>query len=107
MSCLAFLAAALGACGEEAAKDRGWTVREAESIRSVRGLPVRVRHCRGLGAAVRDGGVLRYDRLSCVAGARLPHEEADTVAVLFELVPVDASGYELREVRFIGGPGIP
>jgi hypothetical protein len=51
--------------------------------------------------------VLRYLRLSCVAGARLPYEEADTVAVLFELVPEAASSYELREVRFIGGPGIP
>ena len=106
---LALLAVlALGACaGEEAAEDRGWTVREAESISSVRGLPVRVRHCRGLGDAFRDGEALRYDRLACVAGARLPDEEVDTVAVLYELVPRDASTYELREVRFIGGPGIP
>jgi hypothetical protein len=102
------LAAALGACaGEEAPEDRGWTVSQAESIRSVRGLPVRVRECRGLGAALRDGEALRYDRLACVAGARLPHEEVDTVAVLYELVPQDASSYELRRVGFIGGPGIP
>jgi hypothetical protein len=101
-------AAALGACaGGEEADDRGWTVSQAESIRSVRGLPVRVWHCRGLGAALRNGDVLRYDRFACVAGARLPQEEVDTVAVLYELDAQDASSYELREVRFIGGPGIP
>ena len=82
-------------------------MREAESIRSVRGLPVRVRQCRGLGGALRDGEVLRYERLACVAGARLPHEEVDTVAVLYELVPRGGSRYELRKVQFIGGPGIP
>jgi hypothetical protein len=80
----------------------GWTVERAEEVTNVRGLTVRVLECRGLGRE-RDG---RYERFACRAGARAPGEEAETVAVLYELHVRD-SGYELRNVRFFGGPGIP
>jgi hypothetical protein len=104
--------AASAACGEEDAAVATWTVREAESISSVRGLPVRVRECRGLGAARRDGGSARFARFACVAGGRSPGEPFDTVAVLYELRVLGEyegreSRYVLENVRFIGGPGIP
>jgi hypothetical protein len=101
---LAAVAIALGACGDE---DHDWTVAEAESVTAVRGLPVRVRECRGLGDASRDGAVRRYERFRCLAGARLPGERFDTVAVRYEIRPTGESDYELRRVSFIGGPGIP
>jgi hypothetical protein len=100
---LATVATALG-CGED---DHGWTVAEAESVTEVRGLPVRVRQCRGLGEATRDGATPRYDRFRCLAGARLEGERFDTVAVRYEIRPADGSDYELQRVEFIGGPGIP
>jgi hypothetical protein len=91
---------AIAACSGD--ERNGWTTEQGKSIRSVRGLPVEVRTCRGLGEP--DGR--RYDRLQCVAGARLPGEEVDTVAVRFVVVP-RGEDYELRNVRFFGGPGIP
>ena len=69
----------------------------------MRGLPVRVRSCRGIGRA--NGR--RYTRLACAAGARLPGEDFDTVAVTFEVVPRRDEGYVLENVHFFGGPGIP
>jgi hypothetical protein len=89
-----------------------WSTREAESIREVRGLPVRVLECRGLGAPRREGDSVRFARFACLAGARQPWERFDSVAVRFELRPrrdYDGSpaSYELRNVRFTGGPGIP
>jgi hypothetical protein len=98
------VATAVGGCGDE---ERGWTVRQAESLDSVRGMPVRVRECRGLGELSRDGAAPRYERLRCLAGARLEGERFDTVAVRYEVWPRDESDYELRRVQFIGGPGIP
>jgi hypothetical protein len=80
----------------------GWTVERAEEVTNVRGLAVRVLQCRGLGRE-RDG---RYEGFACRAGARAPGEPTETVAVLYELHVRD-SGYELRNVRFFGGPGIP
>jgi hypothetical protein len=80
----------------------GWTVERAEEVTNVRGLTVRVLECRGLGRE-QDG---RYKRFACRAGTRAPGEEAETVAVLYELHVRD-SGYVLRNVRFFGGPGIP
>ena len=90
------------ACSRDGSPDRGWTTTQGEAISSVRGLPVRVRSCRGIGPA--NGG--RYVRLACAAGARLPGEDFDTVAVTFEVVP-RRDGYELENVHFFGGPGIP
>jgi hypothetical protein len=101
---LCVASAGLVACGEE---DKAWTVRQAESIDEVRGMTVRVRQCRGIGAARSDEEPDRYERLRCVAGARRPSESFDSVAVLYEIRPTSASDYELRNVRFIGGPGIP
>jgi hypothetical protein len=94
-------------CGDESEPDR-WTTAQAESITKIRGLPVRVRGCRGLGA--RLGA--RYLRFGCVAGARLRGERFDTVAVVYELRPSSPfrgsdSSYTLRDVHFVGGPGIP
>jgi hypothetical protein len=102
---LPLLVLALGACGGE---DRSsWTVRQAESVTEVRGLPVRVRQCRGLGEVSRDGPERRYERFRCLAGARLEGERFDTVAVRYVIRPTSDSEYELQNVRFIGGPGIP
>jgi hypothetical protein len=88
--------------------DDGWTVRQAESIRFIRGTPVSVRGCRGVGPAASG----RFERFSCVAGARATSDSRDTVAVLYELRvlgPYDRGRppYALVNVRFVGGPGIP
>lgn len=71
-------------------------------------MPVKVRGCRGIGRG--DAG--RFRRFDCVAGARLPTDPVDTVAVLYELRPEGPydgarSRYTLAKVRFFGGPGIP
>jgi hypothetical protein len=101
---VAVMASALAACGDG---DNAWTVAQAETIDSVRGMPVRVRECRGRGERLGDGRPARYRQLSCVAGARLPGERFDTVAVLFDVRPTSDDGHELQNVRFVGGPGIP
>jgi hypothetical protein len=95
----------LAACGGEGA---AWTVREAESIAAVRGTPINDPKCRGLGLPTNG----RYRRFGCTAGARRPGETADTVAILYELVPRGEyagprSDHDLENVRFVGGPGIP
>jgi hypothetical protein len=82
-------------------------VAQAEAIGSVRGLPVRVRECHGRGQRVGDERPARYRRLSCVAGARLPGERFDTVAVLFDVRPTGDDDHDLENVHFVGGPGIP
>jgi hypothetical protein len=101
---LTAVAVALSACGDD---DHGWTVAEAESVTEVRGLPVRVRECRGLGEATREGATSRYERFRCLAGARLEGERFDTVAVRYDIETTSGSGYQLQNVQFIGGPGIP
>jgi hypothetical protein len=101
---VAVVASALPGCGAE---DSAWTVAHAEAIDSVRGLPVRVRQCHGRGEPLGDGELARYRRLSCVAGARLPGERFDTVAVLFDVRPTSDDDHKLEKVRFVGGPGIP
>jgi hypothetical protein len=100
MSC-----AAAGCADSDA--DRLWTVRQAESITSIRGTPVRVRHCRGL-----VGSEDRYESFECLAGARTAFDQYDTVGVFYVLHPLGAyegrrSKYRLSNVRFVGGPGIP
>jgi hypothetical protein len=101
---LATVATALGGCGDD---DHRWTVAEAEAVTEVRGLPVRVRECRGLGEATRDGATRRYERFRCLAGARLEGERFDTVAVRYDIRTTSGSEYQLQNVQFIGGPGIP
>jgi hypothetical protein len=111
--CLILLSGVSAACADGSTpSDGGWTAREAESITSVRGMAVRVRHCRGLGRGRKDGAVVRYRRFACVAGARRPSERFDTVGVFYVLRPLGEydgprSKYRLTNVRFVGGPGIP
>jgi hypothetical protein len=80
-----------------------WTERQAESIRTIRGMTVHVYRCDGLG---RRQGV-RYRRFRCLAGARLRHERFDTVAVTYVLHPLGpyrggASRFRLADVRYSG-----
>lgn len=102
-------AACFAGCGDgDGSSEPAWTVRQAESIAVVRGTPVEVRHCRGLGP-VDDR---RYRRFECLAGARAPTDPVETVAVRYVLFPLgDYDGREsphrLTNVQFIGGPGIP
>src|SRR5512133_611377 len=90
----------LTSCGGTEA--HGWTVQQAEAIRSVRGMPVRVLECRGLGSP-REGG---FTRFACLAGARRSGENYDSVGVSYDVVLLENAGYRLEKVRFIGGPGI-
>jgi hypothetical protein len=85
-----------------------WTIPQAETVTVIRGTPVTVRGCRGLGR----GEAGRFERFACVAGARAPTDDADTVAILYELRPSGPyegarSRYALTNVRFVGGPGVP
>jgi hypothetical protein len=103
-----------GSNGAEPEADALWTTRQAESVTTVRGLRVRVRHCRGLGGATRGEGGARYRRFECLAGGRAASDPYafDTVAVLYVLEPLaeydgPESEHRLTNVRFIGGPGIP
>jgi hypothetical protein len=85
-----------------------WTERQAESIASVRGMPVHDAECRGLGA----GSEAEHERFNCVAGARAPWQTYDTVAVSYVLHPLAEydgrrSRHRLTKVRFVGGPGVP
>jgi hypothetical protein len=89
-----------------------WTVRQAESIAVVRGQPVHVKRCRGLGPARVRHSVRRYSRFGCTAGTGLDWERFDSVSVTYVLVPLGpwhgaCSEHVLRNVRFVGGTGIP
>jgi hypothetical protein len=100
---------AAGCAGSDAPSVPRWTEPEAESIRTVRSLPVRVLSCDGLGASEPDG---RYARFDCVGGTRAPWETYDSIAVFYELRPLEEydgprSRHALTRVRFVGGPGIP
>lgn len=89
-----------------------WTVRQAESIREVRSMPVHVLECRGLGRALVREGASRFRHFRCTAGTRAPWERYDTIAVFYVLHPLDCyrserPRYSVTNVRFVGGPGIP
>jgi hypothetical protein len=89
-----------------------WQAWHAESISTVRGLPVRGRECRGRGPAIVDDGVRWYRRFRCTARTRAPWETYDTIAVHYVFRPLGPyagpqSPHRLTQVRFIGGPGIP
>lgn len=108
------LCIAAGCADANAPPEPLWTVRQAESITSVRGMPVRVRHCRGLGRGRRGEGAIRYRSFDCLAGGRAVSDpyDFDTVGVLYVLHPLGEyegprSEHRLTNVRFIGGPGIP
>jgi hypothetical protein len=100
-----------GAAGHER-PSAYWPASQAESISTVRGMPIRGTECRGLGQAVVDDGVSRYRRFRCAARTRAPWETYDTIAVYYVLRPLGPyvgpeSPHGLTQVRFIGGPGIP
>lgn len=85
-----------------------WTERQAESIASIRGMPVHDAECRGLGA----GEEAEYKRFDCMAGGRAPWQTYDTVAVSYVLHPLaeydgPRSRHRVTRVRFVGGPGVP
>jgi hypothetical protein len=93
------------ACGGETG---GWTVPQAETIATVRGMRIHNSDCRGEPPSRSE----RYQRFTCVAGTGLPSDRYDTVAVTYVLRPLGeyrgaASKYVLSDVHFIGGPGIP
>jgi hypothetical protein len=108
---VAAAAAALGAlvglaCSGSDGQPR-WTEAQAASIATVRGTPVRVRECRGIGEGQRSDSTTVYSRFSCLAGARLAHERFDSVAVTYDLRPLadyrgPTSRHELSNVRFEG-----
>lgn len=88
-----------------------WTVRQAEAIAVVRGQPVHVRQCRGLGSANQRHGVRLYARFACTAGTGLEWETFDSVSVTYVLVPLGpwrgtCSAHVMRRVHFVGA-GIP
>lgn len=110
---IAIGAALLGlACsGRGGAPGRMWTEAQAESISVVRGLPVRVQRCRGLGRGRETGKTIVYARFSCLAGARLAGQPIDTVAITYLLRPLGpyagpSSRCVLTDVHF-GGLGVP
>jgi hypothetical protein len=87
-------------------------VRQAESIRTVRSMPVNVLECRGLGKPSSRSGAVRYRHFRCTGGTRAPWERYDTIAVQYTLHPLTAfrsaqRRFAITHVRFIGGPGIP
>jgi hypothetical protein len=93
--------------GAASATGAMWTKRQAESVRSIRGMAVHVLHCDGLGQGRRVGARVLYRRFACLAGARLRHERFDTVAVTYLLIPLgpyrgSASRYRLADVRYAG-----
>jgi hypothetical protein len=104
------LAAALGAPLADAHDRPGnfWNEKQAESITTIRGTPVRVRKCEGVGKARER---VLYRHFSCVAGTRLASQPIDTVAVTYTLHPLGEysgrrSRYALTNVKFIGH-GVP
>jgi hypothetical protein len=108
--CVLSLAAAMPACADD--EPTAWTVAQAESIGSVRGLRVSRQRCQGLGSAYGRGASRRFRRFDCVAGARNPTDRVDTVAVHYRLRVTGAydgpeAQHELVRASFYGGPGIP
>lgn len=98
---------AAGCADASDSADRLWTVEQAESITSIRGTPVRVRQCRGRGPRAE-----RYRSFSCLASTRAAGDRYDTVGIFYVLEPLGKyrglrSSHRLKNVRFIGGPGVP
>jgi len=97
---------ALGCDGGNEPRSIAWTEQQAESVRVIRGQPVRVRDCRGIRRA--SNGFRSFE---CVAGTRIAGQSIDTVAVTYVLRPLApyeeaAPRYALSDVHF-GGLGVP
>jgi hypothetical protein len=89
-----------------------WSERQAESIRLVRGTPVRRTRCEGRGIRRAVGSQPLYRHFAC-RGSTGPRYVApiDTVLVTYTLHPLGRyvgrrSGYATTNVRFIGH-GVP
>jgi uncharacterized membrane protein len=98
--------------GDASAGGAWWTVREAESIAVVRGMPVHVQACRGVGPGRIQDGARVHRQFECTAGTGRPADRADTVGVTYRLRPlgpweVCCPPHALTDTRFFGGPGIP
>ena len=82
-----------------------WSRVQAESVSVVRGMPVHVLRCDGIGPPVGVNRASRYRRFACTAGARAPFETYDTVGVTYVLQPLGpffgaTSRYVLTDVYF-------
>ena len=96
---------ALG-CGGDNKGTVAWTESQAESVRVIRGQPVRVRSCTGMRRTPNG-----FRSFACVAGTRIAGQSIDTVAVTYVLRPLApyekaAPHYALSDVHF-GGLGVP
>ena len=103
---------AAGCAGSDTPSVPRWAEREAESISTVRSLPVRRVRCEGLGEAEIEGERRSFARFDCVGGTRAAWETYDTIAVFYVLRPLERyegprSRHRLTRVRFVGGPGVP
>jgi hypothetical protein len=97
---------ALACGGGNDVRSIGWTERQAESVRIIRGQPVSVRGCTGMRRASRG-----FRSFECVAGTRIAGQSIDTVAVTYVLRPLApyeeaAPRFALSDVHF-GGLGVP
>jgi hypothetical protein len=91
----------LSACGEGSAPPTYWSVEEAESIKRVRGTPLVITDCKGLG----DGRDSRYRRFRCTGRVVAPTVPQLPVRVRYVLNPRGAyqgrrSAYLATSVRF-------
>jgi hypothetical protein len=91
----------LPACGEASAPPTYWSVEEAESIKRVRGTPLAITDCKGLGEA-RDSA---YRRFRCSGRVVAPAVPQLPVRVRYVLNPRGAyrgsrSVYLATSVRF-------
>lgn len=82
-----------------------WSLAQAESIAVVRGTPVHVLGCDGVGPVVQVDGAVLYRRFACRAGARASFQSYDTIGVTYGLQPLGpfvgaSSRYALTDVSF-------
>lgn len=103
---LGAILAGVVACAD-ADERKGWTIGQARSVTTIRGMHVRVVRCRGLGTGEGSEGDKRYLRFACEAGTRRPSDTYDTVGIQYEIHVRGTTGYVLDNVLFHGGPGIP
>lgn len=101
-----------GCAGADTPDAPRWTEPEAAAITTVRGMPVSVVRCRGLGPHESQDDRKAFARFDCLAQTRAPWQRYDTITVIYVLHPLDEyegprSPHQLTNVQFVGGPGIP